>query len=99
MATGFTELIDLALLPDGGGSPFPVEIKLLDELGMRPDFAESKLSPGARQILHRYAEDSWDAIRRLKISDVQTRDIRQFLHGFLIFHLGRIPHGRAGTTR
>jgi hypothetical protein len=27
----------------------------------------------------------------------QIAEIRQFLHGFLIFHLGRLPRGRAAA--
>jgi hypothetical protein len=31
----------------------------------------------------------------LKLTDAQTIELREFLHGFLIFHLGRLPKGRA----
>jgi hypothetical protein len=34
-------------------------------------------------------------LSRLKPSDAQSRELQQFLHGFLIFHLGKIPGGRA----
>jgi hypothetical protein len=33
-------------------------------------------------------------VARLKLSEGQVRELRHFLHGFLIFHLGRIPKGR-----
>ena len=75
---------------------FAFEIKLLDELGLRPDFATANLSAGTKQILARCAQDSWETVTRLKLSAAQDREIRQFLHGFLIYHLGRIPAGRPG---
>jgi hypothetical protein len=52
------------------------------------------LSAGARQILERMAELEWDAVFRLRLSAAQAEEIRQFLHGFLIYHLERIPAGR-----
>jgi hypothetical protein len=33
----------------------------------------------------------------LKLTRAQTGELRQFLHGFLIFHLGRLPKGRAAA--
>ena len=73
---------------------FAFEIKLLDELGLKPDFAETNLSAGAKQILGRYAELDWPGIFRLKLSVAQTAELRQFLHGFLLYHLEKIPKGR-----
>jgi hypothetical protein len=32
---------------------------------------------------------------RLQLTAAQIIELRQFLHGFLIFHLGRLPKGRA----
>jgi hypothetical protein len=34
---------------------------------------------------------------RLKLSADQGSELRQFLHNFLIFHLGRLPRGRAAA--
>ena len=85
---------------NSSGAPaiFAFEIKLLDELGLLPDFAAANLSAGAKQILAHGAQDSWETVTRLKLSPAQHREIRQFLHGFLIYHLGRIPAGRPGTV-
>jgi hypothetical protein len=33
----------------------------------------------------------------LKPSPAQIGELRQYLHGFLIFHLGRLPRGRAAA--
>ena len=91
----FTRL--LVALPKQPARPqtiFAFEMKLLDGLGLKPNLAETKLSAGARQILERMAEQEWDAVFRLRLSAAQSEEIRQFLHGFLIFHLGKIPAGR-----
>jgi DNA repair protein RecO (recombination protein O) len=77
---------------------FAFETKLLAELGMKPDLAETKLSAGTKQILQRFGELDWKSLSRLKLSDAQVSEIRQFLHGFLIFHLGKIPKGRNETV-
>jgi len=76
---------------------FAFEIKLLNELGLKPDLAEAKLSAGSKQILQKLAELDWKNLSRLKLSEAQIAEIRQFLHGFLIFHLGKIPKGRIGS--
>ncbi len=73
---------------------FAFELKLLNELGLKPDLAKSHLTPGARQIVNALSTNDWQAESRLKLSKAQATELRQFLHGFLIFHLGRIPSGR-----
>lgn len=76
---------------------FAFELKLLNELGLKPDLAKSKLTPGAKQIVGALSAGEWSAITRLRLSESQVTELRQFLHGFLIFHLGRIPSGRLST--
>jgi DNA repair protein RecO (recombination protein O) len=73
---------------------FAFEIKLLVELGLKPDLVKSKLTPGAKRIVSAFSTHDWRTLSRLKLSDAQETELRQFLHGFLIFHLGRIPKGR-----
>jgi DNA repair protein RecO (recombination protein O) len=90
----------LAVLPGEPARPqtmFAFEMKLLDELGLKPDLAETKLSAGARQILERMGQLDWEAVFRLRLSAAQTEEIGQFLHGFLIYHLGKIPGGRGAA--
>jgi DNA repair protein RecO (recombination protein O) len=74
---------------------FAFELKLLDRLGLAPEFENARVSPGTRQIAARLASDEWAALRRLKLTSQQTEELRQFLHGFLIYHLGKLPRGRA----
>jgi DNA repair protein RecO (recombination protein O) len=73
---------------------FAFELKLLQELGLAPDQDKHKFTPGAKQIANVLLAGDWPAIARLKLSDAQTTELRRFLHGFLIFHLGKIPKGR-----
>jgi DNA repair protein RecO (recombination protein O) len=70
------------------------EIKLLHELGLAPDLAQSRLTPGSRRIMGAFSVGDWPAVARLKLSETQVRELRQFFHDFLIYHLGRIPKGR-----
>jgi DNA repair protein RecO (recombination protein O) len=74
---------------------FALELKLLRELGLEPDFAETRLTPGAKKIVEALLVGDWPEISRLKLSDAQTMELGQWLHGFLIFHLGKLPRGRA----
>jgi DNA repair protein RecO (recombination protein O) len=76
---------------------FALELKLLRELGLTPDFTESRLTPGARKIVEALLAGDWPAVSRLKLSGAQAGELRQFLHGFLIFHLGRLPRGRSAA--
>jgi DNA repair protein RecO (recombination protein O) len=73
------------------------ELKLLGELGLKPDLEKSRLSPGSRQVVRALTERDWPVLGRIKPSEPQALELRQFLHGFLIFHLGRIPKGRSGA--
>ena len=67
---------------------FAFEIKWLEELGLKPNLEESHLTPGARQ------KADWPEVFRLRLSDAQRTEIGLFLHGFLVFHLDRVPRGR-----
>jgi len=71
---------------------FAFEMKLLAELGLKPDLAASQLSPGARRILETAAIADWKALSRLKLTEIQIQEIGQFLRGFLIYHFGKLPY-------
>ena len=75
---------------------YAFELKLLDKLGLRPDSEESKLSAPTRLLMHNLTDYDWKDLASLTATTAQARELRQFLHGFLIFHLGRIPKGRPG---
>jgi hypothetical protein len=76
---------------------FALELKLLRELGLAPELADLRLTPGAQKIVRTLLDDDWAISARLKLSPGQTGELRQFLHGFLLFHLGRLPRGRAAA--
>jgi DNA repair protein RecO (recombination protein O) len=73
------------------------ELKFLQELGLNPDLEKAQLTPGTKQIVRALAPSDWLSVLRLKPTVAQIDELRQFLHGFLIFHLGRLPKGRGGA--
>ncbi|MCX6929359.1 MAG: DNA repair protein RecO [Verrucomicrobia bacterium] len=70
------------------------ELKLLTELGLKPDLDRCKLNPGTKQLVKALTENDWPVVSRLRLSQSQAPELSHFLHGFLIYHLGRIPTGR-----
>jgi DNA repair protein RecO (recombination protein O) len=101
MATVFENFSNLlAQLPKHPAQPqtiFGFEMKWLRELGLKPDLAQTNLTPGTKQILERLLEMDWPEIFRLRLSSAQAREIRLYLHGFIIYHLERIPRGRSAA--
>jgi DNA repair protein RecO (recombination protein O) len=75
---------------------FAFELKLLRELGLEPDRAKASLAAGTKKIAAVLSEKDFSAVN-LKLTKAQIAELRQFLHGFLIFHLGRLPGGRAAA--
>ena len=73
---------------------FAFELKLLNELGMQPDLEKTGLNDGTKQLIRKMQEEGWDELERLRLSAGQMKELKQFLHGFLIYHLGKIPMGR-----
>jgi DNA repair protein RecO (recombination protein O) len=76
---------------------FAFELKLLSELGLGPNIEETKLTAGTRKIAGILMQKDWLGGLRLKLTSAQVEELRQFLHSFLVFHLGRLPKGRAGA--
>jgi DNA repair protein RecO (recombination protein O) len=84
-------------LPSAAPQPqtiFAFELKLLTELGLKPELEKSKMNPGTKLLVQALTEKDWSVLARLSSSDAQVTELRQFLDGFLIYHLGRIPRGR-----
>ena len=73
---------------------FAFELKLLHALGLSPDVEGSKLPAETRALINALTQTDWENLPDLRATAAQARAVRQFLHGFLIFHLGRIPKGR-----
>lgn len=75
-------------------SVFGFELKMLSELGLQPDLAQTRLTAGAKALIGQLERADWTGISRLRLNPSQQDELRHFLHGFLVFHLGRIPKGR-----
>src|SRR5689334_13113904 len=80
--------------PSQARTVFAFELKLLDELGLGPDLSSLNLKPETRELLKALAENSWSDLPRLNPGRSQVSELTQFLRGFLIYHLGKIPSGR-----
>jgi len=76
---------------------FALELKLLHQLGLEPDLDETRLTPGTKKIVQSLLENDWNNGSRLKLSNAQNTEMRQWLHGFLISHLGKLPRGRGSV--
>ena len=74
---------------------FAFELKLLREIGLFPDWNQTDLPSGTRKTAMILVGNDWPALSRLKPTRDQNEELRRFLHGFLIYHLGKLPHGRA----
>jgi len=73
---------------------FAFELKLLRALGLEPDIVGTQLPATTQLIVTSLLEKDWPALIDLKATSAQARAIDQFLHGFLIYHLGKISKGR-----
>jgi DNA repair protein RecO (recombination protein O) len=80
--------------PQNALTVYAFETKLLYQLGLKPDFRKTEISPGSAEILERITAANWTIIRRIKLSETQTREMGKFLAGFINYHLGKIPQGR-----
>jgi len=94
----FTGLLrELPRHPARPATIFAFEMKLLDELGLKPDLAQSSLSAGACQLLEKFTGADWPALFRWRLSAAQEAEIQQYLHGFLMYHLGKLPRARTAA--
>ena len=87
----------LAHLSQRPPSPWPVfafELKVLRELGLQPDLAKARLTPGASEALRQLGELDWPALSNLNPGEAERTELGQFLDVFLIYHLGKVPRGR-----
>jgi DNA repair protein RecO (recombination protein O) len=73
---------------------FAFELKMLQELGLEPDWGQTKLSAGVEKAAQALIQRDFAGGFGLKLADTQVGELRQFLHGFIIFHLGKVPRGR-----
>lgn len=92
----FTELVQhLRTHPPQPRLVFAFELKHLADQGLAPDISSSKLKPPAIQLVEKLLHQDWAGIAKIKTDAGTARDLQQFLHGFLIYHIERLPKGRA----
>jgi len=87
----------ITFLPRQPPTPLSVlawEMKFLEEVGLKPRLEEARMTGGSKQLMEKLLKIEWPALSRLKPSAAQIKEIDQFLHGFIIYHLGRLPPGR-----
>jgi DNA repair protein RecO (recombination protein O) len=79
---------------------FAFELKLLNQMGLEPDFSETRLALGTQQSAQDLLRLDWPAVMRFRLEAAESAELRHFLYGFLVYHLGRVPKGReAALTR
>jgi DNA repair protein RecO (recombination protein O) len=78
---------------------FAFELRHLNDLGLAPNLEESRLSTAARELVVTLLTAEWTEIPKLQTTAGVAREIQQFLHGYLIFHLDRLPKGRNAALK
>jgi DNA repair protein RecO (recombination protein O) len=92
LMTGF--LGHLVTRPQEAATVYSFELKLLTELGLKPDLDKSNLNPGTKQLVTTLTGSDWPVVARLRLTVAQAAELSRFLHGFVLYHMGRIPNGR-----
>lgn len=90
-------LSGLAIQTPGRQTILAFELKLLDELGLKPNLSSSVMGSEAQQLARSIASGGWPEILSLPVSQSVAHELQKYLHGFLIYHLGKIPRGRAAA--
>lgn len=70
------------------------ELKFLELLGQSPAPEEIKLGKTAKALMAALQDCDWKQLAEAELTADHIAELRQFLHGFLIYHLDRIPRGR-----
>lgn len=94
------ELFQKFLEAVAGHAPLPqlifaFELKMLGELGLEPEWGKAEMAAGTKKIAQVLLQRDFTSGFGVKLAATQASELRQFLHGFIIFHLGKLPRGRA----
>jgi DNA repair protein RecO (recombination protein O) len=73
---------------------YAFELKLLRDLGLFPNLESSRLGPASARLAADLADRDWPAMEALNPAAAAVKQLNAFLHGFLIYHLGKLPRGR-----
>ena len=93
------EFLRIQSSDNGPISILAFELKLLGALGLSPTSSETKLTAGSKRLIEHLTEIEWADLGRLKLSAAQLKELDRFLHGFLIYHLGKLPQGRVAILQ
>ncbi|HTH46989.1 MAG TPA: DNA repair protein RecO [Candidatus Limnocylindria bacterium] len=85
--------------PPQARSVFAFELKLLSALGLEPEAEDEKLRPGVQSLMAELLVTDWAELVSLKPAADDARALRQFLHGFIIWHCQKLPKGRAEALK
>lgn len=92
----FREFLDhLPKQPPQPRNVFAFELRLLASQGLEPDPETTAFSPAAKQLLTELTYRDWSELPALKPTAAEVQAVRQFLHGFILFHCHKLPKGRA----
>lgn len=70
------------------------ELKLLEETGQAPNPDSIPFKAEVKQAIGQLSHGSWPEIFIMPIAPASRQEIIRYLHGFMIYHLGKIPSGR-----
>lgn len=87
-------LQSMLLQPPQPGTIFAFELKLLAELGLEPSAEPTGLSAAGMRAVTDLRQAEWPEVAALAFSQETVGELRRFLHGFIIYHLGHLPRGR-----
>lgn len=75
-------------------SVLALELKYLAAMGMIPDLDRETLPDESRGLAMGLLERDWGVMDGVEPPAGSVAPLARFLHGFLLFHLGRVPRGR-----
>jgi DNA repair protein RecO (recombination protein O) len=95
----FREFLEhLPQQPPQSRNVFAFELRLLASQGLEPDPATTAFSPTAKRLLSELTYRGWAELPALKPAAADIQAVRQFLHGFILFHCHQLPRGRAEAS-
>lgn len=80
-------------------SVFVFELKLLGELGLAPDLAQTSLTPGSQELLRGLLAESFSTAHGACAIPSQSNEIEFFLGRLWSSHLGKLPKGRTAALQ
>lgn len=87
----------IGALSTGPQSPLSVlsfEVRLLAESGLEPDWPGTGLDAAAQRLGRTLRESGFRQASLVEASSETVAELSRFLHGFLEYHLGRVPPDR-----